>query len=63
MGKTNQKLTSVQIDEDLLQAFRVDCAKDRFSFQKLASRAMYLYLTDKEFRQRIKDQINTKLED
>jgi len=30
--------------------------KDNFSFQKLASRAIYLYLNDKDFRVKLQKQ-------
>ena len=35
--------------------------QDGFSFKKLADRAVYLYLTDKDFRERILNQNNIKL--
>ena len=49
----NQQLTSVKIDKDLFEEFKVACVKMKFSFQKLAERTMHLYLTDEEFRKQI----------
>jgi hypothetical protein len=49
----NQQLTSVKIDKDLFEEFKVACVKMKFSFQKLSERAMHLYLTDEEFRKQI----------
>lgn len=49
----NQKLTSVKIDEDLFNDFKVECIKRKFSFQKLAERAIDLYMKDEEFRKKI----------
>ena len=51
-----QKLTTVKINVELFQEFKYQCIKDRFSFQKLASRAIFLYLTDKEFKLKVHKQ-------
>jgi len=50
MESKNQKLTSVKIDEDLWENFRIECIKRKFSFQKLAERSISLYMEDEEFR-------------
>ena len=57
-----QKLTSVKIDEELFTEFKFICLREKFSFQKLASRAIFLYLTDKKFKETIQKQntINIK---
>ena len=49
----NQQLTSVKIDKDLFEQFRVECIKRKFSFQKLSERAIHLYLTDEDFRKKV----------
>jgi hypothetical protein len=49
----NQQLTSVKIDKDLFEQFRINTIKMKFSFQKLSERAIYLYNTDPEFRKLI----------
>jgi hypothetical protein len=54
-------LTSVKIQSDLFENFKVECVKRKFSFQKLADRAIYLYLTDEEFRRKITNQNTTEL--
>jgi hypothetical protein len=43
-------LTSVKIQSDLFETFKIECVKRKFSFQKLADRAIHLYLTDEDFR-------------
>ena len=48
-----EKLTSVKITQPLFDKFKMACLEDNFSFKKLADRAIYLYLTDKEFRQKL----------
>jgi hypothetical protein len=54
-------LTSVKIQTNIWDEFRVECVKRKFSFQKLADRAIYLYLTDEDFRRKITNQNNTEL--
>jgi predicted transcriptional regulator len=60
MGK-DLILTSVKIQPDLFENFKVECVRRKFSFQKLADRAVYLYLTDPDFRQKITNQNTTEL--
>lgn len=49
----NQKLTSVKIDEELWNDFKIECIKRKFSFQKLSERAIDLFMKDEEFRRTI----------
>ena len=53
MAKKGMKLTSVKIKSDLFETFKIECVKRKFSFQKLADRAVHLYLTDEDFRKQI----------
>jgi len=55
-------LTSVKIQSDLFEDFRVECVKRKFSFQKLADRAIHLYLTNEEFRKTIHSHTALNLE-
>jgi hypothetical protein len=48
-----QKLTSVKIDEKLWNEFKINTIRYKFSFQKLAERAAFLYNTDEEFRKKM----------
>ncbi len=54
-------LTSVKVQSDLFENFKIECVKRKFSFQKLADRALFLYLTDENFRKQITNQINIEL--
>jgi len=54
-------LTSVKIQTDLFENFKIECVKRKFSFQKLSDRAVYLYLTDEDFRKKITNQNLTEL--
>lgn len=53
MEEKQQKLTSVKIDEDLWESFKIECIKRKFSFQKLAERAIDLYMKDEDFRKQV----------
>ena len=54
-------LTSVKVKSDLFENFKIECVKRKFSFQKLADRAIHLYLTDDEFRKTINNHNNLEL--
>ena len=56
-----EKLTSVKITQPLFDKFKMAALEDNFSFKKLADRAIFLYLTDIDFRQRIHNQSNIKI--
>ena len=55
-------LTSVKVQSGLFEDFKIECVKRKFSFQKLADRSLFLYLTDEDFRKKINSQVNIELE-
>ena len=57
----DEKLTSVKITQPLFDKFKLACLEDNFSFKKLADRAIFLYLTDTDFRSKIHSQNNLKI--
>ena len=61
MANTDKTLTSVKIKSDLFNEFKIECVKRKFSFQKLADRAIHLYLTDEDFRKQINNHNNLDL--
>jgi len=62
MSQTKEMtLTSVKVKSDLFENFKIECVKRKFSFQKLADRTLFLYLTDEDFRKRISNQTNLEL--
>ncbi len=61
MSNVTKTLTSVKIQSDLFQECKIECVKRKFSFQKLSDRAIYLYLTDEDFRKKITNQSNLEL--
>ena len=48
-----QKLTSVKIDEDLWNDFKIECIRRKFSFQRLAERSIDLFMKNEEFRKQV----------
>jgi hypothetical protein len=61
MNKKDMTLTSVKIQSNLFENFKIECVKRKFSFQKLADRAIHLYLTDEDFRKQINNHNNLEL--
>jgi|TARA_R100000734_G_C3317804_1_gene111276 hypothetical protein len=57
----NEKLTSVKITQPLFDEFKMACLQDNFSFKKLADRAIFLYLTNKDFKTKIHRVTSIKL--
>ena len=62
MSEKKQVLTSVKIDNELFENFKIECIKCKFSFQKLSERAIHLYLTDEDFRKQVHNHNNLSLE-
>ena len=50
---SNLKLTSVKIVDHLFDEFKVSSIRNKFNLQKLANRALHLYLVDEEFRKKL----------
>tara|TARA_R110000803_G_scaffold19780_1_gene51454 strand:- start:5432 stop:5623 length:192 start_codon:yes stop_codon:yes gene_type:complete len=63
MANKESTLTSVKVKSDLFENFKIECVKRKFSFQKLADRAIFLYLTDEDFRKQINSQTNLEIKD
>jgi len=57
----NKKLTSVKVEQELFQEFKEECVRYKFTLQKLVDRAIFLYLTDESFKQKLHNQTNIKL--
>jgi len=48
-----EQLTSVKVEKDLFNTFKIECVKRKFSLNKLVNRAMDLYLNSEEFRKQV----------
>jgi predicted transcriptional regulator len=55
----DQQLTSVKVNSKLFDDFKIMCVRTKLSLQKLTDRAMYLYVTDSEFKQQINNTVST----
>ena len=55
MAKGNLKLTSVKVDKDIFEEFKVECLRDKFTLQKLVNTSLLLYLNDDDFKETIKN--------
>ena len=53
MTKKEMTLTSVKVQSELFEDFKVACVRHKFSLQKLADRAIHMYLTDEDFKRQI----------
>lgn len=53
MARQGKKLTSVRIQEDLWDAYRIESLKRKFPFQRLAERSIDLFMSDEEFREKL----------
>lgn len=49
-------LTSVKIKKDLFEEFKIECVKRKFTLNKLVNRAVFLYITNEEFRKALHNQ-------
>ena len=46
-------ITPVKVDNGLYESFKIQNIKSKFHLQDLVNRAMYLYLNDKEFKDKL----------
>ena len=60
-NKAKMTLTSVKVQSNLFDDFKVECVRRKFSFQKLSDRAIHLYLTDDDFRKKIHNHNNLEI--
>ena len=58
---TKQQLTSVKVDADLFQEFKILCIRHKFSLQKLTDRCIHLFNTDEDFRKQILNHTHLQL--
>ena len=57
----DNKLTSVKVNGELFEEFKVLCVRTKFSLQKLVDRSIHLYLTDDDFRKKLHNHTNLAL--
>ncbi len=59
--KSNIKLTSVKIVEDLYKAFKHVSLDDNINLQKLVNRSILLYVEDEKFREKLNNTDDLKI--
>ena len=59
----NTQLTSVKVDKNLFESYKIECVKRKFSLNKLVNRAIDLYLNDEDFRKKLTNHNNPKIKD
>ena len=57
MENNKDILTSVKVNPELFDTFKIECVKRKFSLNKLVNRAIDLYLTDENFRKQVSNYI------
>ncbi len=58
VGKKSDILTTVRLQDVLFEDFKVEAARNKITMRNLLERAMYLYLTDSEFKRIINNQLH-----
>ena len=62
MKEKPEQLTSVKVYVELFEQVKIEFIKRKFSLNKLVNRAIFLYLTNEDFRRQITNQNNVDLE-
>ena len=57
----DNKLTSVKVNEELFEEFKVMCVRTKFSLQKLVDRSIHLYLTSDDYKKQFHNHTNLAL--
>ena len=60
IGKKGDILTTVRLQDELFEAFKGEALRNKITMRNLLERAMYLYLTDDEFKKIINNQLNAR---
>lgn len=60
IGKKGDILTTVRLQDELFSAFKSEAVKNKITMRNLLERAMFLYLTDEEFKKTINNQLSSR---
>lgn len=60
IGKKGDILTTVRLQDDLFNTFKLEAVKNKITMRNLLERAMFLYLTDESFKKTINNQLNSR---
>jgi len=59
IGKKGDILTTVRLQDTLFESFKLEAARNKITMRNLLERAMYLYMTDDEFKRTINNQLSS----
>lgn len=57
------QLTSVKVDKEVFDTFKIECVRRKFTLNKLVNRAMDLYINNQEFRKQVTDHNNPNIKE
>ena len=57
MNPKYDKLTSVKVNSELFDSFKIESIKKKLTFGQLVNRALKLYVKDEDFRKQIHETI------
>lgn len=60
IGKKGDILTTVRLQDELFEAFKLEAVKNKITMRNLLERAMFLYLTQEEFKKTINNQLSAR---
>ena len=60
IGKKGDILTTVRLQDELFEAFKQEAPKNKMTMRNLLERAIFLYLTDEEFKKTINNQLSAR---
>ena len=60
IGKKGDILTTDRLQDDLFTTFKSEAVKNKITMRNLLERAMFLYLTEDEFKKTINNQLNAR---
>ena len=60
IGTKGDILTTVRLQDELFEAFKLEAVKNKITMRNLLERAMFLYLTQEEFKKTINNQLNAR---
>ncbi len=58
IGKKGDILTTVRLQDTLFESFKAEAVRNKITMRNLLERAMYLYMTNDEFKRTINNQLN-----
>ena len=58
IGKKGDILTTVRLQDKLFESFKSEAVRNKITMRNLVERAMFLYMTNEDFKKTINNQLN-----